>query len=481
MRSCQVCDDPADCARRTAALHDAAVAGTAPAGRPLIRDSWRRSLAAGVDPEAEAAPQVFEADMVADVRAGHPLDRHLPMLRETLRQVADAATHLMVVTDGGGCVLWSEGPRDVRREADAVGLAEGFRWSEESIGTNGIGVALGARASAYVRATEHLVRVLHPWSCAAVPIADPDTGTVIGCVDISATVAELHPAVVALVGAAARLTEAQLTVEMHHRDERLRARYLRHVRGDTRALVTATGRILAADSEGWRGGRVAAPRAGARIALPDGRPAIAETLGQAFLLRAAGTDDRSSLTLRLLGDEQPWALLDGRRIPLSLRHAELLTLLALHPNGLTGEQSSLCLYGDEGNPVTVRAEIHRLRAQLGDVLRAKPYRLDCDVDADFLTVRRLLAAGDVATAVRLYPGPLLPRSESPAIQAERDELATQLRRQLLYRGDPEALWSYARAAGDDLEIFARLSAVLPPGDPRRVSAQLRQHRILCEE
>ena len=105
--------------------------------------------------------------------------------------------------------------------------------------------------------------------------------------------------------------------------------------------------------------------------------------------------------LRLLGDQQPHAFLDGRRIPLSLRHAELLALMALHPSGLTCEQSSFHLYGDEGNPVTVRAEIHRLRAQLGDVVRAKPYRLDCDVDADFLTVRRLLGSGNATAAVRL--------------------------------------------------------------------------------
>ena len=163
--------------------------------------------------------------------------------------------------------------------------------------------------------------------------------------------------------------------------------------------MTATGRILASDPDGWRGGRVTAPEAGGRVALPDGRTAVAETLGQAFVLRTTGiAGDRPSLVLRLLGDEQPCAFVDGRRVPLSLRHAELLALLALHPRGLTCEQSSARLYGDEGNPATVRAEIHRLRAQLGDVLRAKPYRLDCDVDADFLTVRRLLSAGEIATA-----------------------------------------------------------------------------------
>ncbi len=451
-------------------------------GRTLITDSWRRSLDAGVDPGIRSAPLVYDTDVLAEARRSHPLDRHLPVLRQALRGMADATAHLMVVSDGDGVVLWSEGPSCVRRPADRIGLNEGFRWSEASIGTNGIGTALTVGAPVYVRATEHHARVLHPWSCAAAPIADPDTSEVIGCVDISGTSSRLHPAVVALVEVAARLTEAQLTLEMNHRDDHLRARYVRHLHGDTRVLVTPTGRILASDPDGWRGGRVAAPEAGCRVVLPDGRTAVAETLGQAFLLRTTGTAEiRPSLVLRLLGDQQPCAFIDGRRVPLSLRHAELLALLALHPHGLTCEQSSARLYGDEGNPVTVRAEIHRLRAQLGDVVRAKPYRLDCDLDADFLTVRRLLAAGEVAAAVRLYGGPLLPRSESPAVQRERDELTAQLRRQLLHRGDLDALWAYTETGADDLEILGRLSTALPPGDPRRVSADLRGRRMLEDD
>ncbi|HZE34122.1 MAG TPA: GAF domain-containing protein [Actinoallomurus sp.] len=472
-RSSQAEKAIADCDRRPPVI------GTGASNRLMVADSWRRSLAAGVDPDLPSAPLVFDADALAGFRECHPLDRHLPMLRETLRGVADASAHLMVVTDAEGHVLWSEGPRAVRRRADRVGLAEGFRWAEESVGTNGMGTALSVGGPVHIQATEHLIRVLHAWSCVAAPITDPDTGKVIGCVDITGAKNSMHPAVIALVQAAARLTEAQLTLEMHRRDEHLRARYFRHLHGDASVLVTATGRILAADPDGWRDGRVAVPEAGHRVTLPDGRTAVAEVLGQAFVLRAV-EDERSSLMLRLLGHQQPHAFLDGRRIPLSLRHAELLALMALHPSGLTCEQSSFHLYGDEGNPVTVRAEIHRLRAQLGDVVRAKPYRLDCDVDADFLTVRRLLGAGNVTAAVRLYPGPLLPRSESAAIQSERDDLNAQLRRQLLHHGDIDALWAYAQTGEDDLEILGRLMAVLPPGDPRRVAAQLREHRVMSD-
>ncbi|MEU6754070.1 helix-turn-helix domain-containing protein, partial [Spirillospora sp. NPDC046719] len=191
-------------------------------------------------------------------------------------------------------------------------------------------------------------------------------------------------------------------------------------------------------------------------------------------------DRRPLLTLALLGTDQPSARLDGVQLPLTLRHAEILALLALHPEGLSGDRLSWHLYGDDGSPVTVRAEIHRLRAQLGGIVRAKPYRLDCAIDADFLTVRRLLDEGDVAAAVRLYDGELLPRSDAPAVRAERDELAVRIRRSALDRGSADALWTYAQTeqGRGDLEALERLREVLPQDDPRLAAVATRRARLL---
>lgn len=135
------------------------------------------------------------------------------------------------------------------------------------------------------------------------------------------------------------------------------------------------------------------------------------------------------IALPFLGAARPVATLDGREIRLSLRHAELLTLLALHPEGTTADQLATALYGRHGNPVSVRAELHRLRAQLEpDVLCTQPYRIGARVRADFLDVRTALAEGRLADAVTAYRGPLLPRSVAPAIRDEREELSAMLRR-----------------------------------------------------
>jgi hypothetical protein len=47
-------------------------------------------------------------------------------------------------------------------------------------------------------------------------------------------------------------------------------------------------------------------------------------------------------------------------------------LLALHREGLTGEELTLALYGERGNPISTRAEMSRLRRLLGPALAGKP-------------------------------------------------------------------------------------------------------------
>ncbi|GAA4580339.1 GAF domain-containing protein [Planotetraspora phitsanulokensis] len=439
--------------------------------RKVILESWRRSLDAGIDPDRHAAPLVYDTDEIGDARASHPMSRLLPMLRHTLVQIADEAAHIMVITDADGLVLWREGHHQVRRKADTIGLADGFHWSEQAVGTNGIGTALAMKKPAHVYAAEHLALALHDWSCAGAPVVDPDSGGVLGCLDITGTSRALHPASVALVAAAARLAESHLMLWMREHDERLRARYHRPGRSGT--LVTLTGRIIAGDRR--LGARVRLPDHGDRMVLPDGRVVLLEPLGDAYRLHTLDSSPVPRLTLNLLGADHPFAYLDGIRVPLSLRHAEILTLLACHPRGLTAERLSYLLYGDDGNPVTIRAEIHRLRSQLTRAIAAKPYRLTCEVSGDFLTVRQALAAGDLATVARQYQGPLLPRSEAPAIRQTRDELEARVRIGLLTRGTIDDLWTYAQTTTghDDVEVLERLVSALPEWDERHAAASVR--------
>ncbi|WP_246086117.1 GAF domain-containing protein [Pseudonocardia hydrocarbonoxydans] len=470
-------DDQVQRARVLARVREATLAGdrSGPPPREVVSESWRRSLDARVDPEHGDPPHVYSPAEVGGIRGAHPLAAVIPVLRDTLVSIADEAMHMMIVTDAQGHILWREGQRDVLRRAEGVGLVEGTRWTEDSIGTNAMGTALAADRAVQIHSAEHLVRTYHSWTCAACPIHDPDSGEVIGAVDVTGPVRTFHPTTLALVVAAARLAEGHLGARLAMRDERLLARNLTHLiglRDEPGALLTPGGRVLAANPPNWLPARVDLPAVGDRVALGETGEGVLERLAEGWLMRLhrTGSPPRPVLSLPFLGAVRPLACLDGGHVRLTLRHAEVLTLLALHPDGLTADELATALHGDAGKAVTVRAEMHRLRAALGaGVLRTQPYRLRARVDADFVAVRSALAGGDVRGAARAHRGPLLPRSEAPGVREERELLAAALRRAVLDSRDVDAMWAMAGTVDgvDDPELSRRLLRALPARDPRR--------------
>ncbi len=185
-----------------------------------------------------------------------------------------------------------------------------------------------------------------------------------------------------------------------------------------------------------------------------------------------------AIALGALGRDEALLVAGGRKLRLSRRHSEIVVLLARHPEGLTGDELLVALYEDEAvSPVTLRAELSRLRRLLGpDLLASRPYRLTAPVDADFDTVARRLGSGAVAAAMTVYAGPLLPGSQSPVVARLRRRLADQLRAALIARADPGLLagWAYSPWGEDDLSVWQALATALPRGQQPPVRSKLRE-------
>src|SRR5262245_27091099 len=203
--------------------------------------------------------------------------------------------------------------------------------------------------------------------------------------------------------------------------------------------------------------------------------AAAQVAEAQLALRSPGTTaPRHRARLLLLGRPDGVLLLDGRPIPLHRRHAELMAVLATHPEGMTGQQLAAAMYGDDTAQATLRVELTRLRQIVGDLLLSRPYRLAGPVGADFLDVTRALERGDVAAAVHAYAGPLLPTSDAPAVVERRRWLEIELRSAVLAEGDPPTTYAWASGAGfDDLAVWERLARTAPAGAPYRHTAVAR--------
>ncbi|MFJ6000917.1 helix-turn-helix domain-containing protein [Arthrobacter sp. NPDC092385] len=92
----------------------------------------------------------------------------------------------LMLTDADGLVLNRfSGDPSLLRALDRVYLAPGFAFSERQAGTNGLGLALADKVPTLVRAEEHYSASLRTYTCAAVPVVDPVTGSIEGSVNIT--------------------------------------------------------------------------------------------------------------------------------------------------------------------------------------------------------------------------------------------------------------------------------------------------------
>ncbi|MFD7937343.1 GAF domain-containing protein [Streptomyces sp. NPDC059755] len=183
-----------------------------------------------------------------------------------------------------------------------------------------------------------------------------------------------------------------------------------------------------------------------------------------------------TLRLTVLGRDEARLVTGGRDLRLSRRHSEILVLLARRPEGLTGDELLCALYEDESvPPVTLRAELARLRGVLGPgLLASRPYRLTVACESDVAVVERRLAAGAVTAAATAYTGPPLPSSQAPAVARLRRRLAEGLRAALIARGDPDLLadWAHTPWGEEDLDVWRALAAARPTATTRARLASL---------
>jgi hypothetical protein len=448
--------------------------------REAITDSWRRSQSAGVDPTgSRKAPVVADEAETHERWEEHPLASASGLIHECLSAIADEQGYLIVVSDANGMLMTIEGSAQVRlRAAGDMNFAEGTLWSEGGAGTNAIGTALALDHAVQVFGPEHFSDPVQRWTCSAAPIHDPDTGAMIGVIDLTGDLATVHPHSLAVATATARAVEASLQLALQERDARLHARYGNRIAPNRSALMTPSGRAIGAIPPGWGVvGRLAIPPGGGALTLPSGTSAVAEPVSptlEAFVVHAVESRRVTSIArplakLGFLGRDRATLSIDDRHTELRPRLAEILALLCANPNGMAADTLCADLHGDGGSVSSVRVEVSRLRKLLGPWIDTDRYRLTCDVETDVRRIEGLLAGGQVREAAEAYPGPLLPTSEAPGVQRERERLDTWLRQAVMTSDDAEALWAWVHTptGADDLPAWKRLLTHLEFRDPRR--------------
>ncbi|MES2094225.1 MAG: GAF domain-containing protein [Actinomycetota bacterium] len=418
--------------RRLASAHDSAITTrTAVSGvRRLVQESWERSLQLQLDPDHLGAAIEIDEHELNEYRAAHPMALALPTIHSLLVRHTFDAGLIVAIGDEAGRLLWIDGDRALRRKAEGMMFVEGADWSERAVGTTAPGTALALDHGIQIQGAEHFNRIVHPWSCTAVPVHDPASGRILGVIDITGGADAVAPATLPLLEAAVAAVESEM-----------RIRRLDELASHPRRSATffATPRVIA--------------------------PPV----------------------LCVLGSDVGRITVGGRTVELSTRHSELLTLLAWHPAGLSVDRLAELAYEREGSVSTLRAEMVRLRKALERiddslVPLSRPYRLEGRLELDAHRVLAFLDRGAHRVALGAYSGALLPTSSAPGIAEIRRELSQRLRDALLTDASVETLLAYARTdeAAYDADVWRACLWMLPPKSPKRAAIVARLERIDAE-
>ncbi|MET1034633.1 MAG: GAF domain-containing protein [Arthrobacter sp.] len=409
--------------------------------RPVVHDSWLRSLGFLPDPDRIEPVAGLGAAELHAYRSAHPLAGIMPVIDRLLVRPARDTGLVVAVGDEFGRLLWVEGDHSALRRAEGMAFVPGADWSERSVGTSAPGTALATGEGVQVSGAEHFSRQAHRWSCTAVPVHCPDTGRLLGVVDLTGGADAVAGHSLALLRAAVAAAETEL-----------------------RLLGLADGGTGTRRASGP--GRGGPPGSGAR----PGAPA------------------RAGHRLEVLGNDGGALVSDGARLALGGRHAEILTLLAWHREGMGADELAAALLGDAAQTATLRAEIVRVRRALsghhapgvpGLALLSRPYRTEPALRIDAREVLDLVSRGQHRRALAAYRGPVLPRSSAPGIESIRVAVSGGLRQAMLQDAAPDVLMEYLDLpeAADDAEALRTALQVLPARSPRRAVVVSRLERL----
>src|SRR5450830_205082 len=203
--------------------------------RSVVLDSWQRCLSEAVNPLTWQNRDLCDAARPA---------------LEGLRDVLKECGTLIMLSDPQGIILMLAGETRVRSAGEAINLAVGGQWCEEVIGTNAIGTAIATGGPVQIHANEHFCLDVKRWTCAAAPIRDPVSRSMLGVLDVSGAKESFHGHTLGLVIAAARQIEGEIARRDGLLQGRLLSRSLEHFgryANDGLVLCDHRGRIIRAN------------------------------------------------------------------------------------------------------------------------------------------------------------------------------------------------------------------------------------------
>jgi transcriptional regulator of acetoin/glycerol metabolism len=228
-----------------------------------IAASWKRCLAAGLDPRQPPPMHVADGLVLREARERHDLVLRLALaeMRNLNHQIA-GTNYLVAFATPDGMLLETLADPTFLPNARRSGICPGGIWAEPHRGTNALGTVAATRRALTVHGGEHFFAQFGGLTCTAAPIFGPDA-ELAGVLDASSDCGSRQTHTQALVSMAVTHIENGLFRE-HHRGSFVLAFHSR-----AEYLYTSSAALIALDQDG----RVLGSNAKARFLL-QGLPAL---------------------------------------------------------------------------------------------------------------------------------------------------------------------------------------------------------------
>ena len=179
--------------------------------RPEILMSWKRCEALNVDIYDGIGNVVSKDDLKRRLdEKKELLDIARPVMEDIYEMVKDTS-YSVVLTDEDGVLIDIIVNKDIAKNHQNINFYKGTMWDEKNVGTNAIGTCLAMDKPVQVVGADHFCLSHHRWTCSAAPIHDTK-GRIIGCLDLSGRVEDVHTHTYGIVVSSAKTIEKQMAI-----------------------------------------------------------------------------------------------------------------------------------------------------------------------------------------------------------------------------------------------------------------------------
>lgn len=176
-----------------------------------IKDAWDRCFKMNIDYNDGRGKIIPDDELEIKFIENKKLIEIATPIMENIFEIIKSTNYSVILTDKEGVLIHVITNKDIENYHKSLNFVLGTYWNEENVGSNGIGTCLFLDKPVQFIGAQHFCLSHHDWTCSSAPIHD-SSGKIIGCIDISGKVEDVHIHTFGIVTTTAKIIEKQIDI-----------------------------------------------------------------------------------------------------------------------------------------------------------------------------------------------------------------------------------------------------------------------------